>query len=78
MLSLVVLNKYEPKYFLKYNREELATIISKFLYYNRMKKYKMETERIYVPKKDGSMRPIGSPHPGSKMVYASVNEFLKL
>jgi hypothetical protein len=75
---LFILNATDKYYYLKYSGEELRTILSKFLYMNRLKKYKMKLSRIYVEKPDGSLRPIGSPSPESKMVYASVTEFLKI
>lgn len=74
----MILIKTEPRYYLKYNRQELKGIISKFLARMRLKKYKMDVERIYIPKANGKMRPIGSPSLDSRMVYATVTEFLKL
>jgi len=74
--SLYILNKTERNYFLKYDLKTLTGILSKFQMNIRLKKFKLDLKRIYVEKANGKLRPIGAPSLDSKMIYATVNEFL--
>lgn len=73
---LYVLNKADKHYFLRYNREELKGILSKFKYRMRLKKYKLDVSRVYIEKANGKLRPIGSPSLDSKLLYLTIQEFL--
>lgn len=63
--------------YLDYSKEEAVAECKKFVRMMRLKHYKMDVERIYIEKKDGSLRPVGSPRAASRMVYACYTKFLE-
>lgn len=63
--------------YLNYSKEEIVQELKKFVRGMRLKTFKLDVERIYIEKADGSLRPVGSPRIASRMIYASYTKFLE-